>query len=57
MDAVNASTPLDCNIDLYNTETTDKAVDTKEYLRIVGSLMYASLAVRPDISFVVTTLS
>jgi hypothetical protein len=29
----------------------------KQYLRIVGSLMYASLGTRPDISYAVTTLS
>jgi hypothetical protein len=29
MDAINASTPLDCNIDLYNNKAADKEVDVK----------------------------
>jgi hypothetical protein len=56
MNAINASTPLDCNIDPYNN-VADKEVDVKQYLRIVDSLMYGSFGTRPDISFAVTTLS
>ena len=36
---------------------TDKLVDQTEYLAIVGSLMYAALGTRPDISFAVSLLS
>jgi hypothetical protein len=55
--AINASTPLDGNVNLYNEECEDKEADVKQYLRIVVSSMYASLGTRPDISYAVTTLS
>ena len=35
----------------------DALVDQKTYLAIVGSLMYAALGTRPDISYVVGLLS
>ena len=57
-DAYGVDTPIDCNISLEITENdTDKPVDQAEYLAIVGSLMYAALGTRPDISFAVTLLS
>jgi hypothetical protein len=34
-----------------------QVVNRKEYLSIVGSLMYAALGSRPDIAFSVTALS
>jgi hypothetical protein len=55
--AINAQTPVDYHVDLYNKESNDKEVDVKHYLCIVGSLIYLSLRRRPDISYVVTTLS
>jgi hypothetical protein len=57
MNAIDASTPLYYNVDLYRTDVNDKGVDVKEYPRTVGSLVYASLGTRPDISFTVMTLS
>lgn len=55
--AINAPTPLDYHVDLYNKECKDKELAVKQYLCIVGSLMYASLGTRADISYVITTLS
>jgi hypothetical protein len=49
-------TPMDPNIHLEIFEN-DEEVDQQLYLSIVGSLMYASLGSRPDISFAVTSLS
>ena len=55
--AHDAKSPMDPNVRLDNTSCEDKQVDKNLYLSIVGSLMYAALATRPDISFCVTTLS
>jgi hypothetical protein len=44
-------------VDLANTNCEDKTANRKEYLSIVGSLMYAALGSRPDIAFSVTALS
>ena len=44
-------------MDLANTDCEDKIANRKEYLSIVGSLMYAALRSRPDIAFSVTALS
>jgi len=57
LDAKPAKTPLDPQVDLNNPHCEDKSVDRKEYLSIVGSLMYAALGSRPDIAFSVTALS
>jgi hypothetical protein len=56
-DAKSAKTPLDHQVDLANTNCEDKTVNRKEYLSIVGSLMYAALGSRPDLAFSVTALS
>ena len=56
-DAKSAKTPLDHQVDLANTNCEDKTANRKEYLSIVGSLMYAALGSRPDIAFSVTALS
>jgi len=56
-DAKSARTPLDHQVDLANTKCEDKIANRKEYLSIVGSLMYAALGSRPDIAFSVTALS
>jgi hypothetical protein len=56
-DAKSAKTPLDHQVDLANTNCEDKTANRKEYLSIVGSLMYAALGSRPDITFSVTDLS
>jgi len=57
MDAKPAKSPLDPQTDLANTHCEDKPANRKEYLSMVGSLMYAALGSRPDIAFSVTTLS
>ena len=51
-----APTPLhkDTMLDHY---PHDQSVDQGEYLRIVGSLMYAALGTRPDICYAVAALS
>jgi len=57
LDVKPAKTPLDPQVDLNNPHCEDKSVDRKEYLSIVGSLMYAALGSRLDIAFSVTALS
>jgi hypothetical protein len=54
-----ASTPMDPNVklDLAEDRGEKELEDIKDYQAIVGSLMYAALATRPDISFAVTALS
>jgi hypothetical protein len=53
-----AMTPMDPNVKLDLAEDRVEKVleDIKEYQAIVGSLMYAALATRPDISFAVAAL-
>lgn len=56
--ARNAPSPMDSNVHLDNINCEDtEVVKRKLYLSIVGSLMYAALGTRPDISYSVTTLS
>jgi len=57
LDAKPAKSPLDPQTDLANTHCEDKPANRKEYLSMVGSLMYAALGSRPDIAFSVTALS
>ena len=57
MEAKLAKSPLDTQTDLANTCCEDKLANRKEYLSMVGSLMYAALGSRPDIAFSVTALS
>ena len=57
MDAKLTKSPLDPQTDLANTHCEDKPANHKEYLSMVGSLMYAALRSRPDITFSVTALS
>ena len=53
-----ALSPMDPNVRLSNENCEDKRVtDHKQYLSIVGSLMYAALGTRPDLSYCVTALS
>ena len=57
-DSYNASTPIETNAKLdIKTGDIDALVDQKAYLAIVGSLMYAALGTRPDISYAVGLLS
>ena len=56
--AYGVDNPIDCNLSLEITSNdTDKSVNQTEYLAIVGSLMYAALGTRPDISYAVGLLS
>jgi len=57
MNAKPAKSPLDPQSDLANTHCEDKPANHKEYLSMVGSLMYAALGSRPDITFSVMALS
>jgi len=57
MDANPAKSPLDPQTDLMNTYCEDKLANHKEYLSMVGSLMYMALGSYPDIAFSVTALS
>jgi hypothetical protein len=56
--AHSASTPIDPNVklDLAEDRGEKELKDIKGYQGIVGSLMYAALATRPDISFAVAAL-
>jgi secreted Zn-dependent insulinase-like peptidase len=54
---INAPILLDCYVNLYTKERKDEEVTVKQYFYIVGSLIYPYLRTRPDISYVVVTLS
>ena len=51
------ATPADISVKLTKEDGISKAVDPTAYQSIVGSLMYAATATRPDISFAVGVLS
>ena len=58
IDSFKASTPIETHAELeIHSGDTDALVDQKAYLAIVGSLMYAALGTRPDISNAVGLLS
>jgi len=57
LDAKPAKSSLDPQTDLANTLCEDKPANRKEYLSVVGSLMYVALGSRPDITFSITALS
>ena len=57
-DSYNACTPIETHAKLdIKSGDIDALVDQKAYLAIVGSLMYAALGTRPDISYAVGLLS
>ena len=57
-EAYNIDSPIDCNVDLeIKKNDKDRSTNQKEYLAIVGSLMYTALGGRPDISYAVKLLS
>jgi hypothetical protein len=57
-DARDAVSPMDPHVDLDNPNCEDKQIkDQTLYQSMVGSLMYAALGTRPDISFCVAVLS
>jgi hypothetical protein len=51
------STPMDVNVKLVKDDGYSKAVDPVEYQSMVGSLIYAAIATRPDIAHAVGTLA
>jgi hypothetical protein len=56
-DSCNVSNPLDPNVRLENEECEDNPADRTLYLSLIGSLMYATLGSRLDISFTISSLS
>ena len=52
-----ATTPIDPNIRLQKDDKYSKRVDTVLYQSIVGSLLYAAIATRPDIAHAVGVVS
>ena len=57
-DCHDALSPMDPNVRLSNRSCEDKPIaDRKQYHSMVGSLMYAALGTRPDLSYCVTALS
>ena len=53
------STPMDCNLqlDLAEDRSAKELEDITDYQAVLGSIMYAALATRPDISYAVAALS
>ena len=56
-DSKPVSTPADPNVRLRKDDGVSKAVDPVLYQSMVGSLLYAAIATRPDISQAVGTVS
>ena len=50
-------TPCEANPEVYNTDTVTDENDPRKYRQMVGSLVYAMICTRPDLSYVVTKLS
>lgn len=51
------STPADCSVKLQKNDNVSKPVDASLYQAMVGSLLYASIATRPDIAHAVGEVS
>ena len=51
------STPMDSNVKLQKDDGYSKKVDAVQYQLMVGNLMHAARATRPDIAFAVSTVS
>ena len=51
------STPMENEATFVKLTSTDKQVNLKEYQAVIGSLIYASIGTRPDISYAVGVLS
>ena len=56
-DAKPVSTPADPNVKLCKDDGVSKSVDSSKYQSMVGSLLYAAIATRPDISQAVAVVS
>jgi hypothetical protein len=52
-EARSVATPVDPNTTLSKIPEDSEDIDKGEYLRLVGSLMYLSIATRPDLAFAV----
>ena len=55
--AKSATTPADVNVKLVNNDGVSKPVNQVNYQSMVGSLLYASIATRPDIAQAVGAIS
>ena len=55
-DAKPVSTPTDISVKLTKDDGVSKEVDSTEYQSLVGSLLYAAIATRPNISQAVGVL-
>lgn len=51
------STPVDPNVKLVKDDGVSKPVDQRRYQSMVGSILYAATATRPDISYAVGVVS
>ena len=51
------SMPLDTSVKLVNVTESEQLADQKEYQTVVGELMFAAIATRPDIMCSVGQLS
>ena len=56
-EAKSISTPADINVKLQKEDGTSKNVNGSMYQSMIGSLLYAAIATRPDISQIVGVLS
>ena len=56
-DAKTVSTPADLNVKLRKDDSVCKQVNSVTYQSMVGSLLYAAIATRPDIAQAVRTVS
>ena len=56
-DAKTVSTPADLSVKLEKIDSNSKAVDQTMYQSMVGSLLYAAIATRPDIAQAVGVVS
>ena len=52
-EANTVSTPMDSNVKLIKDDDSSKSVDSISYQSMVGSLLHAARATRPDISHTV----
>ncbi len=56
-EAKNVSTPADTNVKLVKDDGVSREVDPATYQSMVGSLLYAAMATRPDIAHAVGVVS